>query len=169
MKAVKVSLYFLYLSIKFKYNVKYVAVFQEFIGNLDVKTKTIHFYVQRNTSFTAGGRISFEFERLNEGGSMNSITGVFTALVPGIYHFEFSGLKEQIVPFLSVYLQVNGANVGKAYISSSVGNRDSLSIQASLRLKVNDKVNLFNEEGRFYDSPNHLTHFAGWLVDEDLN
>ena len=58
---------------------KSFAVPQEFGGNVDVKTKIVHFYVQRNTTFTAKKVITFEFDRLNEGGAMNVTTGIFTA------------------------------------------------------------------------------------------
>lgn len=139
---------------------------------MDIKTKSAHFYVQRNSSFSTYTEIiPFEVERLNEGQAMDLASGVFTAPVSGIYHFEFTGVS---VPadYLIVTLQVNGANIGKAYTSHLVSNNmpgsASASLSASLWLSKNDKVNLYNAHCVLYDDENHYTHFTGWLVEEDL-
>jgi len=42
------------------------------------------------------------------------------------------------------------------------------SINATLRLKAGDRVNVFKESGQLHDDGNHSTHFTGWLVEEDL-
>ena len=139
------------------------------IGNVEVKTKTVHFYMQRRTTFTTIGIIPFELNRLNEGGAMNLTTGIFTAPVPGIYHFEFSGLKDEAHTQTAVYLQINGENVaiGKAN-PFRFRAEDSLSFTSSFRLRKDDKVNLFIVVGVLYDDASHYTHFTGWLVEEDL-
>lgn len=51
------------------------------IGNLDVKTSEVHFYVQRTSSFSMNDAIII-YDRvvLNVGEAMNMITGTFTAL-----------------------------------------------------------------------------------------
>jgi len=70
---------------------------------------------------------------------------------------------------LSIYLQVKGANVGNAHTDPFVtGSFDSISLSASLRLAAGDRVNLFNEGGVLADDGRHFTHFAGWLVEEEL-
>jgi len=108
--------------------------------------------------------------RLNEGAAMDLASGIFTAPVPGIYHFEFSALKDRTVINLDVDFQLNGVNVGRADTKPNVeGSEDRASLTASFRLKTGDRVNLFNTgAGVIIDNANHLNHFTGWLVEEDL-
>jgi len=47
--------------------------------------------------------------------AMSLADGVFSVPVVGIYHLEFSGLKDSSTAGIYVYLQVNGANVGISY------------------------------------------------------
>ena len=139
------------------------------IGNVDVKTKSVHFYVQRNTGIplAVSGVIPWEVEQLNEGNAMDLSTGVFTVPVTGIYHFDFSAVQEYSFEHLYVFLQVNGANMGWAFTK---GNHayDTISLSSSLHLQAGDKVNLFKKAGYLHDSTRHSTHFTGWLVEEDL-
>jgi len=141
---------------------------QTMIGNVDIKTKSIHFYVQKDRSVFVNSVIPFELERLNEGGAMKAASGIFTAPVPGIYHFQFSCTAERgDQTTLDVQIQLNGKKVGMA-MTSSHERYFSTSLTASLRLKVNDRVNLYKSDGILHDSIGHHTDFAGWLVEEDL-
>jgi len=148
-----------------------VVVSQELTGHLEVKTKNVHFYVQKESSFDKEAVVPFEFAQLNEGNAFKLASGTFTAPVPGIYHFQFSGVKHSGAKFLSIFLQVNGNHVGLANASpGKTGSTDTASLSASLRLKVGDKVRLYNERGsKLHDhGSEHWTHFSGWLVEEDL-
>lgn len=137
---------------------------------MDVKTKGVHFYVQRNTSFKmANTVIPFEVGVLNIGDAMNVKSGIFTAPVSGVYHFEFTGTKDKSDKQLDVQLEVNSnIHVGEAHGSGAVKSTSNLYITASLRLKKGDRVNLYKAGGVLYDSTVHYTHFTGWLVEEDL-
>ncbi len=154
---------------------KYSTVTQQLIENVDVKTTNVHFYVQRKSSFTIPNAvIPFESEVLNVGNGMDRTTGVFTAPLTGTYYFQFSGITNNN---LEILLQVNGQNIALSAIDLSFTNGASfytgVTLTASVQLKANDRVNLYNNgEGELYqpgdgvDVPN--THFTGWLVDEDL-
>ncbi len=140
------------------------------IGQLDVKTETVHFYVQRNSGFNIQDAIiPFQLARLNEGGAFNLTSGIFTAPSPGIYHFDFSALKSGVASVVDILLQVNGVNVGHAHTNIyATGSYDSLSFSASLRLASGDRVCLWNNGEDLFDDDRHFTHFTGWLVEEIL-
>lgn len=149
----------------------YVSVSQQFIGNVDVKKRIVHFYVQRTTSFSSPNSIiRFDSVRLNDGGAMDFENGIFTAPVFGLYHFEFSGHRASSSPSLDIALQVDGVDVGFARsIPSPAGSLsvESLSLTVSLWIKPTSKVTLFNAgSGVLFDSLKRNTHFTGWLVEE---
>jgi len=137
---------------------------------VDVKTKIVHFYVQKNFYFgTANAIIPFDLAQINEGGAFDLPTGIFTVPVSGIYHFDFSAIKSVSSIILWIRLQVNGANVAVAYTyQSTEDSNDVVSLSASLRLAAGDKVNLFLVNGLLLDNSDHCTHFTGWLVEEEL-
>ncbi len=142
---------------------------------------SIHFYVQRSTSFSeANTAITWESSQLNDGNAMSLSSGVFTALVPGIYQFTFSGLKDRTSTSLDISLRLNSngnlkfIGVAMTRAGGATGTFDVVSLSASLRLRRNDRVYLYNfhtsgvEGGILHDSGNHHSHFSGWLVEEDL-
>jgi len=117
--------------------------------------------------------IPFELARLNEGNGFDLTSGIFTVPVPGIYHFDFSAVKDQSANYIYMYLQVNGNRVGSAFTQQSATSYETVSLSASLRLAAGDRVNLFNYagvlfDGTKFDGSSHYTHFSGWLVEEDL-
>ena len=145
-------------------------VSETFYGSVDVKSKSVHFTVQRTISNFAlvNAVIPFDVERLNVGGAMNLATGVFIAPVDGIYHFEFTGVKYADSSAIFIYLQVNGVNIGSAYATEMLPDFLGLSgISASLKLKNGDQVRLFKTTGTLHEFQQY-TFFTGWLVEEDL-
>jgi len=135
-----------------------------------LKKKAVHFYVQRSGDFSLNDvAIPFESVQLNEGGAMNAAAGVFTAPVDGIYHFEFSALRDEAATDrIFVDLQVNGVTLATSF-AGDLPNFFSLNgINASFRLKIGDQVRLYKTGGILNDNNRHYTHFSGWLVDEDL-
>lgn len=97
---------------------------------------------------------------------MNLASGVFTAPASGIYHFDFTGLKDSNSTGLYIDLQVNSQHMGRAE-TEQYGKETyhSVSLTASLRLKANDIGNLFcYNDGVLSDSGAHATLFTGWLV-----
>lgn len=149
-------------------SVKYSG-YENRVGAIDIKSSSVHFYVKRNTFFsTTSAIIPFQVEHLNIGGAMNLTTGVFTVPVYGVYHFEFSAMKDASNPILEVHLQVNGIALTRAEMNhGTTGSFDSVSLTASFQLRQYDTLNLFNKNGVLYDGFD--TDFAGWLVEEDIS
>ena len=160
------------------------------IGNVEVKTKSVHFYVQRKTNCQPPGPITFDVDLMNVGGAMNSFTGEFTVPVNGIYHFEFRCLKREVPNESTILLRVRQRdpppvtltnnisglktsekrllNVASAFMAN-LSYSLSGSLTASLKLKAGDVVYLYSYKyASLYDSDSHYTQFAGWLVEEDL-
>jgi len=143
---------------------------------MDVKTKSVHFFVQRTKSgnfATVNAVVPFDTQLLNEGDAMDLATGVFTAPVNGIYYFDFKGMKYTDTDPIYVYLQVNGVSIGAAFATNLPDYLALSGISASLRLKVGDQVTLQKTSGTLHDSGlsgplYHYTFFTGWLVEENL-
>lgn len=141
------------------------------LGFNDVKTSSVHFYVQRNTGYTLNGTIiPWELARLNVGNAMNTTAGVFTAPHEGVYHFSYSGIKDNIVTGINtrVQLRLNGGAIGIA-IAATTDGYHTASLQATLQLKKGDRIELWLLEGKIYDnSGTHYVHFTGWMDEEVL-
>lgn len=139
------------------------------IGNVELKTKSVHFYVQRTTTDGTPGMIPFQKELLNLGGAMNLDTGLFSAPVNGIYHFEFAALKHYSTSSESyVHLVVNGKEVGTSFAKEGDFFIGHSGISASLLLKAGDKVGIEKTDGGFADWYHRYTHFTGRLVEQQI-
>ena len=142
------------------------------IGNLDMNTKEVHFFVQRTTPLSASDTIvTFDFEQLNVGNAMNIRSGVFIAPVGGTYHFSFSGIKDGTANSLKIELRLNFLiRVGLAYATNLESYLGLSTISTSLELRAGDTIALYKVgPGTLYDAPtDQFTHFTGWLEQEDL-
>lgn len=156
------------------------TVSEKIIGNVELRTKYVHFYVQRESPYRPKKdhlAIPFENEVLNQGGAMNVTSGVFTAPVSGTYHFAFSAVKLDSPDHLTVSIRLNGKEYGRTHTEhfnqdnlTTIKTKSSVSLTALLYLKVGDGVNMcigFGSGGLF-DNISHHTLFTGWLVNEEL-
>ncbi len=119
---------------------------------------------------TNKGILRFHLARLNIGSAMDLSTGIFTVPVNGVYHFEFSAVRDGVTES-AIYLEVNGVRVGSSLSQttfSMIGNLLTGVLNASFRLKRGDRVNIAKDQFNIYDNRFHYTHFTGCLVEEDL-
>lgn len=130
----------------------------------------IFFYAQKNTHFSKENyTIPFELATVNEGGAVNLISGIFTALKNGVYHFSFSGMADSENTELVIYLRKNGDNIERAS-SSNLNGSPIASLVSTLQLKIGDTIDLYKTIGNLTDKSEELiSHFTGWLIEEELN
>lgn len=142
-----------------------------------MKTKSVHFFVQRKNYFSGHNKtIPFEIERLNVGGAMKLATGIFTAPVGGIYHFQFSGRKDSSPGYLEVVLEINSERIGYSCAGKWGSNMNHNftvlnGINIFLHLKTGDRVNLvkYGPDAALCDASGYpITHFTGSLLEEDI-
>jgi len=78
------------------------------IGNLQLKRKnnSVHFQVEWCYDVKGSNIIRFKKEQLNIGLAMNVKTGIFTAPISGVYHFQFTGLKHNYPGDLYVFFRL---------------------------------------------------------------
>ena len=102
---------------------------------------------------------------------MNAASGIFTAPKPGTYFFSFSGIgsdNSYTVP----QLYFNGNFIGSGLGEATSYNFPTFTLQSTLQLNSGDQVSLkLRSDGTGYlrDDGTHLTHFTGWLLQEDLS
>jgi len=138
------------------------------IGNVDVISSPVQFYVQRNTNWTTlNTPMPFQIERLNVGNAMNIGTGVFKAPKTGTYYFAFSGMKTNAASHSSIEIRLNGNRLGSSYFGT-FNTWTAGSLHANLKLKTGDEITLQLNAGPLYDDWNIYTHFTGILLEEDL-
>lgn len=145
------------------------------MGFVDIKTSPVHFYVQRESSVYPGNGMVLRWEksRLNMGNAMDLTSGVFTAPRGGIYHFEFSGVKDASTKSLVIKIRLNGIVVGTAEACTSpIVIYEATSLHSTLQLNKGDRIDLWiTGETSLYDQKDenvYRTHFTGWLIEEDL-
>lgn len=146
---------------------------QNRIGYVDVKSNPVQFYVQSSTNIAVsnpGNSILFDTETLNEGGAMDTTTGIFTAPKSGTYLFDFSGVSDPQQGVFSVVFYVNGEKVGSTLADNLA--QSTVTLPSIWHLSKDDKVKLSisTSTGTLYSDKREgpLTHFTGILLEEDL-
>jgi hypothetical protein len=155
---------------------------QKWIGYVDVKSTPVHFYVQRNDSFsTEYTPIPFELAQVNEGNAMDMTSGIFTAPRPGIYFFSFTGSARLSSSSSDVYLgsrlYLNGNRIGSSLVREEnkkgkpVDQKSPLTLQSTLNLKTGDRLWVqidYSFSSYLFDSDAHFTHFTGFMLEEEI-
>lgn len=125
----------------------------------------INFYVQRTSPFSKENSIiTFQLERINDGGAMNLESGIFIAPKNGSYYFSLSGIKDNSLHDVSINLRLNGKNIGRAACGSMYSYWCTFSLQSTLKLNKGDMIDLYLITGTFFDDSDHWTHFVGFFV-----
>lgn len=132
-------------------------------------TGGVHFSVLKNLAFSDSNKVVlFELVLLNEGGGWDQATNTFIAPVSGTYHFSFNGIKDTTATTVLIYLRRDGFKVASALAGS--GSNAALTLQVTLDLNRNSKVDIFKEGAGvlFETASSQYTSFSGSLVDTSV-
>ena len=136
----------------------------------DQPSTSVYFYVQRRSPYSVlKTTIPYESENINYGKAMNIASGFFTATIDGIYHFAFSGIKDDSLDSLWINIRLNGRNIGAAHGSENIPHA-AYSLHSTLKLRKGDKVDIFLREGVLYGFQLfNSARFIGFLFKKPIN
>ena len=110
----------------------------------------------------AGSTVTYNSTILNTG-NMNLTTGLFTAPVAGIYHFTFSGFRQDAAGTTSIVFIVNGvAQSQRSYTSDASNNYSPLNLATTRRMAAGDTIGVYVQNGALHG--NYTSEFSGFLV-----
>jgi hypothetical protein len=122
------------------------------------------FSVYKNSMPTqTPGTVTYNTVVLNNGGYMNTSTGLFTAPKAGIYHFTFSGFKQNggYNPTSVVFIK-NGTQQGSRSYLEGYDNYSPVSLATTMLLNANDTVGVYLQSGGLHG--NGGQEFSGFFV-----
>ncbi|KAJ0041738.1 hypothetical protein NL108_017531 [Boleophthalmus pectinirostris] len=112
--------------------------------------------------FNADTTLVYKYVTTNIGNGYNPVTGIFTAPVKGVYHFQF--FAQCCSHPAEAYLMKNGCGVFMAH-ESSEGGSTSAGNAVSLSLDLGDVVYVVLPCGRkLHDNDHHHNTFSGHLL-----
>ena len=124
-------------------------------------SKKVHFDVQRLSRLTTGSTMTFDIATVNAGANMNISSGLFTAPVPGNYHFTFFGPKNTMF-----MLTNDGFRWQTQTATNSIGN--FFVSNYSVRMIRGDTANVYPTNLEL--APNSPPiRFSGWLVEDKIH
>lgn len=159
------------------------------VGNINVQSQFVYFYVQRTTSYTVAAEglyetLPFEKAQVNVGNAMNLISNTFTAPTKGVYFFTFAApavetisngtisQQSKVNVVLVVNNQLNSTPAGTtAYVVADPTKTPTLStvvqgmFQTTLVLNAGDTVSLSTANSLIIDpTKNLVVQFSGMFL-----
>lgn len=137
----------------------------------------ISFDAYRTSNFTANESyipLTYDAIRLSSAtiGSINSVTGIFSAPIEGAYQFSMMAIAAKKDEFTAerCYLQMlhNGVIISKAFNENEDSLRATVTGNAILYLQVGDQVWVETYLSLFANDANPMIHFIGSLLHPDL-
>ena len=114
---------------------------------------------------TQSGNLTYNATNINNGSYVNLGTGLFTAPVAGLYHFNYYGFVEQgLSGNTTIVFQKNGAQVpSRAYNDSNdTAYGPVINISTVISLAVNDNVRVLITGAGMHGNENSF--FSGFLI-----
>ncbi|XP_062613853.1 uncharacterized protein LOC134275602 [Saccostrea cucullata] len=127
---------------------------------------TVAFHAKMTSSkYNLAGNqvVIFEETLLNEGNAYNSTSGKFTALIDGIYHFDWTTLARQKKYFITQIVR-EGTVMGANYCVDIEEENDQCSSSAVVQMKANQKVWIRTYSSYGQEAVGDWCYFSGHIL-----